>query len=57
MNSSRLCTRYKSQYHIVFIPKYRKQIIYGRLKADVRKIIKRLCDLAISSLAKDNSKV
>ena len=45
MDSSSLShTRYKCQYHIVFIPKYRKRIIYGRLKADVREIIKKLCD-------------
>ena len=45
MDSSSLShTRYKCQYHIVFIPKYRKRIMYGRLKADVREIIKRLCD-------------
>ena len=36
--------RYKCQYHIVFIPKYRKRILYGKIKADVRDIIKRLCD-------------
>ena len=28
----------------MFIPKYRKRIMYGRLKADVREIIKKLCD-------------
>lgn len=45
MDSSSLShTRYKCQYHIVFIPKYRKRIMYGRLKADVREIIKKLCD-------------
>ncbi len=43
-SSSLSHTRYKCQYHIVFIPKYRKRIMYGRLKADVREIIKRLCD-------------
>ena len=37
-------SRYKCQYHVVFIPKYRKRIMYGKLKADVREIIKRLCD-------------
>ncbi len=42
MDSSSLShTRYKCQYHIVFIPKYRKRIMYGRLKADVREIIKK----------------
>lgn len=45
MDSSSLSyTRYKCQYHIVFIPNYRKRIMYGRLKADVRGIIKKLCD-------------
>ena len=39
-SSSLSHTRYKCQYHIVFIPKYRKRIMYGRLKADVREIIK-----------------
>ena len=37
-------TKWNCQYHIVFIPKYRKRIMYGRLKADVREIIKKLCD-------------
>lgn len=35
--------RYKFQYHVVFIPKYRKNYVW-KLKEDVRKIIKRLCD-------------
>ena len=39
-SSSLLHTRYKCQYHIVFISKYRKRIMYGRLKADVKEIIK-----------------
>ena len=36
-------TKWKCQYHIVFIPKYRKKVLYGQLKADVREIIKTLC--------------
>lgn len=36
-------TRWKCQYHIVFIPKYRKKVLYGQLKSDVREIIKTLC--------------
>ncbi len=45
MDSSSLShTRYKCQSHILFIPKYRKRIMYGRLKVDVREIIKKLCD-------------
>ena len=34
---------WKCQYHIVFIPKYRKKILYEKLKADVRDIISTLC--------------
>ena len=36
-------TRWKCQYHIVFIPKYRRRVIYGQLKADIREIIQTLC--------------
>ena len=44
MDSSSLShTRYKCQYHVVFIPKYRKRIMYGKIKADVREILKQLC--------------
>jgi len=37
-------TRWKCQYHIVFIPKYRKKVMYGQVKADIREIIKILCN-------------
>ena len=33
-------TRWKCQYHIVFIPKYRRRVLYGKLKEDLRDIIK-----------------
>ena len=36
-------TKWKCQYHIVFIPKYRKIVLYGKLREDVREIIKTLC--------------
>ena len=36
-------TRWKCQYHIVFIPKYRKQVLYGKIREDVREIINILC--------------
>ncbi len=35
--------RWKCQYHIVFIPKYRRKVIYGRVKADIREILRTLC--------------
>ena len=36
-------TRWKCQYHIVFIPKYRKKKLFGQLRLDVREIIGTLC--------------
>lgn len=42
-NKSLSHVKWKCQYHIVFIPKYRKKVLYGKLKADVREIISTLC--------------
>ena len=42
-NKSLSHVRWKCQYHIVFIPKYRKKILYGRVRNDVREIISTLC--------------
>lgn len=42
-NKSIAHTRWKCQYHIVFIPKYRKKVLYGKLREDVREIIHTLC--------------
>ena len=36
-------TRWRCQYHLVFIPKYRKRMLYGQIKNDIREIIKTLC--------------
>lgn len=35
---------YRCQYHIVFAPKYRRKEIYGKLKKDIREIIRKLCE-------------
>ena len=44
MDDSRLAhTRWKCQYHIVFIPKYRRKVLYGRVKSEVREILRTLC--------------
>jgi len=42
-NQSLSHVRWKCQYHIVFIPKYRKKVLYGQLGNDVREIIATLC--------------
>ena len=36
-------TRYMCKYHIVFIPKYRRKIIYNQLRKDIQKYIRDLC--------------
>ena len=36
-------TKWECQYHIVFIPKYRRKVLYGKVRADVREIIRTLC--------------
>ena len=35
-------SKWRCKYHIVFAPKYRRQIIYGWIKADVGKILRDL---------------
>lgn len=42
-NRSLSHTKYRCQYHIVFIPKYRKKVLYGQMREDVREIIQKLC--------------
>jgi len=37
-------TRWDCKYHIVFIPKYRRKAIYGKLRADIGQILRQLCD-------------
>ena len=32
------------KYHIVFAPKYRRQVIYGNIRSDIGKIIRTLCE-------------
>ena len=44
MDSNSLAhTKWKCQYHIVFIPKYRKKVPYGKVREDVREVIRTLC--------------
>ena len=37
-------TKWNCKYHIVFAPKYRRQIIYGKIRVEVGKILRELCD-------------
>jgi len=37
-------TRWNCKYHIVFIPKYRRKAIYGKLRTDIGQILRQLCE-------------
>ena len=43
-NSSLSHTKWDCTYHVVFIPKYRRKVMYGELRSDIREIIKKLCE-------------
>ena len=37
-------TKWNCKYHIVFAPKYRRQVIYGKIKADIGIMLRKLCE-------------
>jgi putative transposase len=37
-------TTWECKYHVVFAAKFRRQVVYGRIKADIGKILRELCD-------------
>ena len=43
-NNSLAHTKWECKYYLVFAPKYRRQIIYGKLKVEVGKILRDLCE-------------
>ena len=42
-NNSLAHIRWNCKYHIVFAPKYRRQAIYGKIRVDIGKILRMLC--------------
>ena len=38
-------TSWTCKYHIVFAPKYRRQVVYNQLKSDIGQILRKLCEL------------
>ena len=36
-------TAWNCKYHVVFVLKYRRKVIYGKIKADIGKILRELC--------------
>ena len=43
-NHSLSHSKWNCKYHIVFAPKYRRQVIYGQKKAGIGKILRQLCE-------------
>ena len=37
-------TQWNCKYHIVFAPKYRRQIMYGKIKSDIGTMLRKLCE-------------
>ena len=37
-------TKWRCQYHIILTPKYRRQVIYGKYKKEIGKILRTLCE-------------
>ena len=42
-NNSLAHTKWNCKYHIVFAPKYRRMVAYGKLKKDIADILSALC--------------
>ena len=38
-------SKWNCKYHIVFAPKYRRQVIYSKIKADIGQILRKLCEI------------
>jgi putative transposase len=37
-------TTWECKYHLVFAAKYRRQVIFGKIKQDIGKILRELCE-------------
>lgn len=48
-------TSWKCKYHIVFAPKYRRQVIYNQIKKDIGKILRQLCELKKVEILEDEA--
>ena len=43
-NNSLAHTSWNCKYHIVFAPKYRRKVIYGKIKVDIGRMLRKLCE-------------
>ena len=42
-NESLSHSKWECKYHVVFVPKYRKKVLFGRIRGEIGKIIRQLC--------------
>lgn len=52
-NKSLSHTRWKCQYHIIFILQYRKKTLYGKVREDVKEILTTLCRIKMMKLLQE----
>lgn len=45
-------SRYNCMYHIVFIPKYRRKVMFGTLRKEVGEILGRVCKMEEVTIVK-----
>ena len=48
-------TRWNCTYHIIFIPKYRRKEIYGKLRKDIGEILRQLCGYKAVEIVEANA--
>ena len=48
-------SKWDCKYHIVFAPKYRRREIYGKIKADIGRILRKLCEVKNVEIIEGNA--
>ena len=54
-NSSLVHSKWNCKYHIVFASKYRRQILYGKIKSDRGVILRKLCEQKGVEIIEENA--
>ncbi len=44
MDKSLAHTKWNCKYHIIWIPKYRRKVIFGKCRNEIRDILRKLCE-------------
>ena len=50
-NNSLVHTKWECKYHLVFAPKYRRQVIYKDIKADVGQILGMILSILVDTFS------